>query len=328
MVAVKKCQFGTFFDMRYYIIYLIVIIKWKTVKGVILSMSQKKKIRGPLKRVATIHDLSGFGKCSMTVALPILSAAGVEACCMPTAILSTHTGGFNHFTYHDLTGDLIPFMDHWKSLNLHFDAIYSGFLGSSKQAEMLIRFIDLFKEAQTLVCVDPAMADDGELYSVFDREMVLQMKKLCSKADLLMPNITEASFLLDRTFRKGPYNRQEVIQILKDLSGLGPSQIVLTGVYFDDERLGAACYDKKTEQIHFAFSTYVHQQFHGTGDVFGSFLVAAMMNNFVLQDAIVFAVELTQQAIERTIERQTLLKDGVDFEGVIPEMIHKLGLSS
>lgn len=288
-------------------------------------MSQNlEKLRGPLKRVAAIHDISGFGKCSLTVVLPILSAAGLEVCCMPTAVLSTHTGGFTGFTYRNLTNDLPDFMDHWKSLSLHFNAIYSGFLGSPKQAELIMRFIDLFNTPETLVCIDPAMADFGKLYQVFNMSMVDHMKKLCSKADLLIPNITEADFLLNRPYHEGPYDKQEIFEILIGLSELGPSKVVLTSVQFDKASFGAACYDSETDTVQYEFSPFVAGDFHGTGDVFGSFLIAALMNDYSLSDALSFAVSLTHQTILRTKMRGTPLKDGVDFEGVLPDMIHLL----
>lgn len=287
---------------------------------------KENTLAGPLKRVATIHDLSGFGKCSMTVALPILSAAGLEACCMPTAILSTHTGDFKGFTYRDLTADLNPFMDHWKAIGLKFDAIYSGFLGSPEQVDSIARFIDLFGGEGTCVCVDPAMADSGRLYSVFDDEMVVQMRRLCAKADLLMPNITEGCLLLDRPYKEGPYEGSDIVDMLRGLSALGPSRIVLTGVYFDGDSLGAACYDAEGDQTEFIMGDFVPGQFHGTGDVFGSFLVSAFLNGWNLHKAVRLAVALTQKAILRTVQRGTPLRDGVDFEGVLPEMITRLGL--
>ena len=282
--------------------------------------------KGPLQRVAAIHDISGFGKCSMTVVLPILSAAGIEVVCMPTAVLSTHTGGFEGFTYRDLTEDLPAITEHWKSLDLHFSSIYSGFLGSPEQVDIVSNFMDTFNSDNTLVYVDPVMADEGELYSVFDDHMVDKMRELCEKADLLLPNITEACFLLKQPYQHGPYTRDYIEKIVRGLSDMGPEKVVLTGVYFDNEKLGAACYDRAEDKVEYAFSEKVPGQFHGTGDIFGSFCLAALLNGKSLLDSTQFAVDLTTDCILRTVARETKRREGVDFEGVLPEMMKRLEL--
>lgn len=282
--------------------------------------------KGPLQRVAAIHDISGFGKCSMTVVLPILSAAGIEVVCMPTAVLSTHTGGFEGFTYRDLTEDLPAITEHWKSLDLHFSSIYSGFLGSPEQVDIVSNFMDTFNSDNTLVYVDPVMADEGELYSVFDDHMVDKMRELCEKADLLLPNITEACFLLKQPYQHGPYTRDYIEKIVRVLSDMGPEKVVLTGVYFDNEKLGAACYDRAEDKVEYAFSEKVPGQFHGTGDIFGSFCLAALLNGKSLLDSTQFAVDLTTDCILRTVARETNRREGVDFEGVLPEMMKRLEL--
>lgn len=282
--------------------------------------------KGPLQRVAAIHDISGFGKCSMTVVLPILSAAGIEVVCMPTAVLSTHTGGFEGFTYRDLTEDLPAITEHWKSLDLHFSSIYSGFLGSPEQVDIVSNFMDTFNSDNTLVYVDPVMADEGELYSVFDDHMVDKMRELCEKADLLLPNITEACFLLKQPYQHGPYTRDYIEKIVRGLSDMGPEKVVLTGVYFDNEKLGAACYDRAEDKVEYAFSEKVPGQFHGTGDIFGSFCLAALLNGKSLLDSTQFAVDLTTDCIFRTVARETNRREGVDFEGVLPEMMKRLEL--
>lgn len=282
--------------------------------------------KGPLQRVAAIHDISGFGKCSMTVVLPILSAAGIEVVCMPTAVLSTHTGGFEGFTYRDLTEDLPAITEHWKSLDLHFSSIYSGFLGSPEQVDIVSNFMDTFNSDNTLVYVDPVMADEGELYSVFDDHMVDKMRELCEKADLLLPNITEACFLLKQPYQHGPYTRDYIEKLVRGLSDMGPEKVVLTGMYFDNEKLGAACYDRAEDKVEYAFSEKVPGQFHGTGDIFGSFCLAALLNGKSLLDSTQFAVDLTTDCILRTVARETNRREGVDFEGVLPEMMERLEL--
>jgi len=279
-----------------------------------------------MKKVAAIHDISGFGKCSLTVALPIISAIGVEACAMPTAVLSTHTGGIEGYTYRDLTEDMRPFARHWKSLGLHFDAVYTGFLGSFEQLEIVSEFIDDFKTEDNLIVIDPVMADNGVLYGVFTPDFVAGMCKLCRKADVLVPNITEASLLVGEEYREGPYTKKHVEQLLKKLGKLGPSKIVLTGVFFDDVELGAATYDSRTGEITYALSRRIPGYYHGTGDVFGSVLVAVLLKGFSLPEAAEIAVYFTTESIRRTAEAKTDVRFGVNFEESIPGLLKKIGL--
>ena len=193
-----------------------------------------------LKRVAAVHDISGIGKCSLTAAIPVISAAGIETAVMPTAVLSTHTGNISGFTYRDLTDDLIPFAKHWKSLNVKFDGIYSGFLGSTKQVDIVCGFIDEFKTENTVVIVDPAMADGGKMYTTFDDEFANEMILLCRKADIIVPNLTEAAFLLGEEYIEPPYSKDYIERIIKKLLEIGPSMVVLTGVCFKDDEIGCA----------------------------------------------------------------------------------------
>lgn len=276
------------------------------------------------KRVAAIHDISGFGKCSLTVALPIISAAGIEVSVMPTAVLSTHTGGFTGFTYRDLTSDLPAFIAHWKSLNIHFDAIYSGFLGSFEQLEIISGFFDQFKNENNLILVDPVMADNGELYKIFTPEFARGMAKLCEKADVIIPNMTEAALILDEQYIPGPYSQSHIERILKNLSMIGPDKIVLTGVYFKEEELGCATYDRTTDTIGYAFSKKIDGYFHGTGDVFGSALLSALLNGFDLNQAAKVAVSFTTESIQRTYEAQTDIRFGVNFEQSIPGFLREM----
>lgn len=278
------------------------------------------------KRVAAIHDISGFGRCSLTVALPIISAGGIETTVMPTAVLSTHTGGFSGFTYRDLTEDMIPMMAHWKSLNIQFDAIYTGFLGSFEQLDIVTRFFKEFRTADNLIVVDPVMADNGALYKIFTPEFALGMKKLCEKADIIIPNITEAALLVGEPYREGPYTTTYIESLLKNLASIGPKKIVLTGVYFDDELLGAATYDSVSGAIDYAFSKRIPGYYHGTGDVFGSALVAAIMNGFELSSAAEIAVRFTTASIEKTAAAGTDIRYGVDFEQNIPTLLRDLNL--
>ena len=196
-----------------------------------------------LKRIAAIHDISGVGKCSLTVALPIISAAGVECSVIPTAVLSTHTGGFEGFTFRDLTEDMKPIAEHWKKENIKFDAFYSGYLGSLAQIDIVRDIFELFRTSETLIMVDPVMADNGKLYSLFTLDHVKGMAKLCGHADIIVPNRTEAAFMLNREYKDGPMTEEEAGDLLRALAGLGARQVVLTGVHFADDDLGVACYD-------------------------------------------------------------------------------------
>lgn len=278
------------------------------------------------KRIAAIHDLSGFGKCSLTVALPILSAAGIETSALPTAILSTHTGGISGYTYHDLTEDMRPVMKHWKSLDIKFDAIYTGFLGSFEQLDIVKEFFDAFRQEDNLILVDPVMGDNGELYTVFTREFAAGMRMLCQKADIIVPNLTEAALLLDEPFHPGPYTHAYIESLLRKLGALGPQKVVLTGVYFKEDELGAATYDRTTDTIDYVFTQKIPGYYHGTGDVFASALLSALLNDFSLIDAAAIAVHFTTDSIRRTYKAKTDYRFGVNFEQSFPDFLKELKL--
>lgn len=279
------------------------------------------------KRVAAIHDISCFGKCSLTVALPIISAAGVECSVIPTAVLSTHTGGFTGFTCRDLTADIQPIADHWKTLPISFDAIYTGYLGSFEQLDIVSTFFDDFRQEQSLILVDPVMADNGVLYQSFPATFPEGMKKLCAKADVIVPNITEATLMLKEAYIEGPYTKEYIEGLLKKLADLGPRQVVLTGVYFDDLRLGAATYDRGSGVINYAFADRVEGYYHGTGDVFGSALLGALLGNMPLDKAAQIAVDFTVKSIAWTKAAGTDVRFGVNFEANLPGFMRALGLN-
>ena len=281
-----------------------------------------------LKRVAAIHDLSGFGKCSLTVALPILSAAGIEASALPTAILSTHTGGIDGFTYLDTTSEMRPFMHHWKSLDIRFDAIYSGFLGSFEQLEIVKEFFDTFRLKDNLILVDPVMADNGELYKIFTPNFAAGMKEVCKKADVIVPNITEAALLLGETYRQGPYTESYIDDLLTGLAELGPKQIVLTGVYFSETELGSATYDRTSKQRTYTLAPRVPGYYHGTGDVYASALLAGLLNGFGLGESAGIAVRYTAGSIRRTCDAGTDIRFGVNFEHGFPELLNELRITN
>jgi pyridoxine kinase len=266
------------------------------------------------KRVLAVHDISCFGRCSLTVALPIISAAGIETTVLPTAVLSTHTGGFSGFTYRDLTDDILPVAQHWQNLGLEFDSIYTGFLGSFEQIDFVAKIFDMFRNDNILTVVDPVMADYGKLYSIFPSNFPEGMRKLCRKADLIVPNLTEAAFLLDEQYHDGTYTRDETEKILRKLSTLGPKYVVVTGISHDGIQLGSASYDANLDEFSYASETRIEPMYHGTGDVFASALVAALLNGRTLAQANAIAVRFTVDSIARTKNAGTDNRFGVNFE--------------
>lgn len=277
-----------------------------------------------LKRIVAIHDISCFGKCSLTVALPIISAAGIETSIIPTAVLSTHTGGFTGFTYKDLTDEILPIVEHWKKIDLKFDAIYTGFLGSSMQIDIISKVFDMLRTPENIIIVDPVMADNGELYKIFPKDFPKGMKKLCMKADIIIPNITEAVLMLEEPYKEGPYSHEYIEDILRKLCNLGPKKAVLTGVYFDSFNLGAAAYDSTTQKFSYAFSSRIEGYYHGTGDVFASALTAALLRGRTIADSIKIAVDFTSKSIQRTFEAKTDIRFGVNFEEGFEQLIKDL----
>ncbi len=276
------------------------------------------------KRVAAIHDISCFGKCSLTVVLPVLSAAGNEVCCIPTAVLSTHTGGFSGYTYRDLTEDILPVAEHWKSLSIDFDCVYTGFLGSVEQTGMICQVLDMIAKENTLVLVDPVMGDNGQLYSVFSHDFPPTMRALCQQADVIVPNMTEAYLLLDEAYQSGPYTQSEINRLLDGLSKICPGQIVLTGVHFDEEKLGAATLDGPTGKREIILRQKVDGMYHGTGDVYASSLLAALLKGFSLSKAAGIAADYTVLSIQTTKMMDKDLRYGVNFEYNIPVLINML----
>ena len=274
----------------------------------------------PQIRALAIHDISCFGRCSLTVALPILSAAGIDTPVIPTAVLSTHTGGFTGFTYRDLTQEIEPVVAHWRRLGLGFDAIYTGFLGSFEQMGIVSDAFDALKAAPapggegTLIVVDPVMADNGELYSIFPADFPDGMRELCRKADVIVPNMTEAALLLGEPYREAPHARGEIEGMLRALAALGPQRVVLTGVGYDAQTLGAASFDARTGAFGYAYKNRIDPMYHGTGDVFASALTAAALHGCTLAQACEVAVSFTVDAIARTKAAGTDNRFGVNFE--------------
>lgn len=277
-----------------------------------------------MKRVLSIQDISCVGKCSLTVALPIISAAGIETAILPTTILSTHTA-FKGFTFRDLTDDIQPITDHWKKENITFDGISSGYLGSYRQIELTEQIFTDFHRPGVLRFVDPAMGDNGKLYVGFDQPFALRMGKLCSKADIIDPNLTEAAFMLGKEYPGDQYDEKYIRELLKRLCGLGCPIAVLTGVSFEKTRYGVAAYDSVKDEYSTYFNEHLPVSFHGTGDVFSSALFAALISGQKLETALKTAVDYTVESIKLTIASPGHNWYGVDFESALPQFLKLLG---
>ncbi len=276
-----------------------------------------------MKRIVTIQDISCFGKCSITVALPIISAMGVECAILPTSVLSTHTGGFQGFTFRDLSEDIPKIQEHWKKCRLSFDTIYTGYLGSHSQIDYVIDFANEFKKDGTLLFVDPAMGDKGRLYTGFDESFPPHMAKLCAIADIVVPNLTEASFMLDVEYRE-EYDEDYIKDILKMLCVLGAKKSVLTGISYEKGTQGAVLYDSETDKFYSYFSKNIPMNFHGTGDTFASVFVGALTRGIDEQNALKLAVDFTVECINTTLPDAENHRYGTKFELCLPNLIEAL----
>lgn len=273
-----------------------------------------------MKRIVTIQDISCLGKCSLTVALPIISAMGVEAAIIPTAVLSTHTM-FKGFTCKDLDDQIVPITDHWKELGIKFDGIYTGYLASEAQIHTVMSVIEKLKN-NTVVVVDPAMADNGKLYPAFDEAFPKEMAKLCGIADIILPNITEACFMTGTEY-KDKYDENYVFDLVKKLAALGCKKIILKGVVMHGS-YGVLIYDCVAN----TYRTYFHERipvgYHGTGDIFSSAFVGALMGGKEFEESVKIAADYVVECIRITAEREGSNWYGVDFETAIPFLVDKM----
>ncbi|MEG0751792.1 MAG: pyridoxamine kinase [Oscillospiraceae bacterium] len=270
-------------------------------------------------RIATIQDFSCFGRCSLTVALPIISASGVEVCGIPSAVLSTHTGGFNGYTFRDLTDDIPKITDHWQKLGLFFDVIYTGYLSSSRQIELVENFIDVFAVKETTVIIDPAMADGGSLYSGFDSVFAARMARLCARADIVIPNLTEAAMITNESYDPHP-DKNRVQKLLNLLVERGARNAVITGVSLEEGFLGAVAYGERCSETAYEFARAVEGYYHGTGDIFSSVVAAATARELSLRSAVRAAVEFTSLCIQKTHDTRCDVRGGVRFEQCIGQL--------
>ena len=275
-----------------------------------------------MKRIVTIQDISCVGKCSLTVALPIISAAGVETAVLPTAVLSTHTA-FSGFTFKDLTDEITPISDMWKKLGIDFDAIYTGYLGSFEQLALVDKFFTDYKTDSSVILVDPVMADNGKLYTGFTAEFAKSMAALCAKADIIVPNLTEASFMLGIEYNPD-YDEDYIKEVLKKLTDLGAPKAVLTGVSFEESRIGAYAYDSTTGEYFSYFNERLPVAFHGTGDIFASSMLGAIMRGAGLLESLTVATDYTLACMKETMKDENHRTYGVNFETALPRYIELL----
>ena len=275
-----------------------------------------------MKRILTVQDISCLGKCSLTVALPVISAMGVETVILPTAVLSTHTM-FQGFTVKDLSDQISPITEHWKKEGVTFDAIYTGYLGTREQIGQMEQLFEDFRTEDTLIFVDPVMADNGKLYPAFDMEYARKNAELCGKADIIVPNITEAAFMTGMEYRT-EYDEAYIKEMLEKLAALGTKIVVLTGVSLSEGKTGVMGLDTRTGE-HFLYQNdKVDASYHGTGDIFSSVCIGALMNDLPLPEAMKLAADYTAHTIRATLENPKKPWYGVDFETTIPELVERL----
>ncbi len=254
-----------------------------------------------MKRLLTIQDISCFGKCSLTASLPVISAMGVETAVIPTAVLSTHTGsGFTGYTFRDLTDDIEGITAHWKKLGLHFDTIYTGYLGSVEQVAIIKELIAQFRTEDTLVVVDPVMGDGGRMYAGFDNRFITAMRSLCGVADCILPNATETALLLGENYRND-LTLEDIKDRLRRLTGFGCRMAIMTGASPDKQRTGAMAYNAAEERFVSSFGKNISGSYHSTGDIFSSVFSGGMTLGMDVQQALDLAVSFTRQCIESTL---------------------------
>lgn len=275
------------------------------------------------KRILTVQDISCVGQCSLTVALPIISACGIETAILPSAVLSTHTGGFTGYTFRDLTDDIPAIVDHWEKENIKFDAVYTGYLGSARQIE-LVR--DIFRRVGTPDCVkivDPAMADHGKLYYGFDEQFAKTMATLCGDADIVLPNITEACLMVDEPFLASGYDEAYIRRLMDKLLALGAGTVVLTGVSYREGEVGVAVLAGGDKEISYYFHERLPRNCHGTGDIFASSFTGALLRGRTPIEAARVAADFTVAGMKATAADEAHWY-GTKFEKALPALVAEL----
>lgn len=269
-----------------------------------------------MKKIAAINDLSGIGRCSLSVALPIISALKVQCCPFPTSVLSSQTG-YPKFTFLDLTDQMTDYYNVWKDLNVNFDCIYSGFLGSISQIDIVSNFIK--ENPNAFIVVDPIMGDDGILYPIFNEESCLKIKNLVSISNLTTPNLTEACILTNRDITNRNFTHDELIDIAKDISNMGPDNVIITGI-LEGENISNIAYNKVTNESFFTSIKYNNCSYSGTGDIFTSILCAMICRGFDLKYCVETATNFIYKVVEYSSKFNNDRNDGIKFEEFLNDL--------
>ena len=272
------------------------------------------------KRVIAINDISSFGKCSLTVAISIMSASGIELCAVPTAVLSTHTG-FKGYTFCDLTDNILPSAQHWKSMGLEFDGIYTGYLGSKEQIDRVSQVMDMFSVGVKLV--DPVMGDDGVMYDGFSSDFPEEMKKLIKKADIIVPNVTESCLLTETKYRE-EHSKEYIEELIEKLKEICDAKIIITGINSKEDKISTAVYDNG--KILFIENDRQREVYSGTGDVFASTFMSAIMKGFDLHKSAQLAADFVGECIEITNKNTAGRHYGINFELNTKSLLEKLNM--
>lgn len=272
-------------------------------------------MKNPVKRVAAIHDLSGFGRASLTVVTPILSTMGVQVCPLPTAVLSTHSK-FRDFYFVDMTDHLPAMINHWKALDITFDAIYSGFLGSHQQVEIVIDLIESFRKEEQLVVVDPVLGDDGKIYGPLNQAMVREMQNLITYADVITPNLTEMHLLLDKPYSE-QITEEEVKTAARKLAAQGPQFVVVTSVPQADHKTAVIAFNQRDNRFWKVTVNYTPANYPGTGDAFASVVTGALLQGDSLPLALDRAVHFTSMGVKATFGYDYDASEGILLERIL-----------
>lgn len=277
-----------------------------------------------IPKIAAIHDMSGIGRCSMTVIMPIMSALGAQVCPLPTALLSNHSE-YPYFYFYDFTDHMKEYYENWEKNNAGFDCLYSGFIGSENQIDIILDIINKVKQkTNALIVVDPVMGDHGIKYKTYTDEMIKKMSMLVKKADIITPNLTEVSILLKEEYPKDKLSKEKLKEYLNKLSSMGPNIVMITGVITDENENINICYDKKNNSYWKVPFEFIDKRYPGTGDLFTSLFLGYFLNKNSLPESIERAGKFVSLAVKNTSKYQTPRSDGVIFENIMIDLYNKI----
>ncbi len=272
-----------------------------------------------IKRVAAMQDLSGLGHCSLSAAMAILPAQGIQCCPVPTCVLSTQTDGYTDYSFCDLTQALDDYLDHWISLHERFDAVYTGYLGTQAQLGAAKRLISDLKVSDGLALVDPVMGDDGMLYGAVSPQMPNQMRSLIACADVITPNLTEACLLTGQAYRS--FRPEEAMQLARDLATYGPKQVVISGI-FSEDKVAMACFDQgKTCYIE---KPCAAQSYPGSGDVFAGVVLGKLLCGITFFEAVEQAADFVYLCALECNKIGAIRREGLIFEPYLNRLMPKI----